>query len=171
MEKHFTHLHLHTDHSLLDGAITIDRLVSFGKEHNLKSLAISDHGNIFGAVNFFDTCKKAGIKPVLGMEAYITNDIHQKDRSNPYYHLLLLVKNKTGYHNLCKLIYYSYTQGFYFKPRIDYSLLEQYSEGLIATSTCLGGHIPQLFLAGKDQEAYNLMDYMLGIFGEDRYFL
>jgi len=171
MEQSFTHLHLHTDHSLLDGAITIDRLVSFGKEHELKHLAISDHGNIFGAVNFFDTCKKAGIHPVLGMEAYITEDIHVKSRDNPHYHLLLLVQNKTGYHNLCRLIYYSYTQGFYFKPRIDYQLLHEYSEGLIATSTCLGGHIPQLFLAGQDKQAYQMIDRMLQIFGEERYFL
>jgi len=171
METYFTHLHLHTDHSLLDGAITIDRLVSFGQEHNMKSLAISDHGNIFGAVRFFDTCKKAGIKPVLGMEAYITEDMHQKTRDTPHYHLLLLVKNTTGYHNLCKLIYYSYTQGFYFKPRIDYATLKEHSEGLIATSTCLGGHVPQLFLSGQDEQAYQMIDRMLSIFGEDRYFL
>ena len=171
MEKHFTNLHLHTDHSLLDGAITIDRLVSFGKEHNLKTLAISDHGNIFGAVSFFDKCKKAGMKPVLGMEAYITEDMKKKDRDNRYYHLLLLVQNKTGYHNLCRLIYYSYTEGFYFKPRIDYNVLREHSEGLIATSTCLGGHIPQLFLQEKDDQAYQMIDTMLDIFGEDRYFL
>src|ERR1700679_4265640 len=115
MEKHFTHLHLHSEFSLLDGAISIDKLIDFGKQNKLKALAITDHGNIFGAVKFFEKCKKAGIKPILGMEAYLTEDITIKVVDKKYYHVILLVENEIGYRNLCKLISFSYQQGFYFK--------------------------------------------------------
>src|ERR1700741_1971417 len=137
-EKHFTHLHLHTEFSLLDGAIGLDKLIEFGKKNNLKAMAITDHGNIFGAVKFFQKCKKAGIKPILAMEAYFTEDVTVKNSEKKYYHLILIVQNATGYKNLCKLISYSFQDGFYFKPRIDYNILEKYSEGLIVTSACLG---------------------------------
>lgn len=169
-EKYFTHLHLHTDYSLLDGAISIDKLIEYGKKYKCKSLAISDHGNIFAGVKFFEKCKKAGIKPVLGMEAYITNSIGIKDNNNRYYHLLLLVENEIGYRNLCKLIAASYIDGFYFKPRIDYELLEKYNEGLIATTTCLGGHIPSLLRENKHNEARVLLSKMRDLF-RDRYYL
>jgi len=171
MSNYFTHLHLHTDYSLLDGAITLDKLVNFGKENNLKSLAISDHGNIFGAVKFFQKCKKAGIKPVLGIEAYITEDVAIKDIRNKYYHLLLLVENEKGYKNLCKLISYSFKEGFYFKPRIDYKILERYSEGLIASTACLGGHIPQLLLKNQNDRAEEKIAWFANVFGKDRFFL
>ena len=130
MDKHFTHLHLHTDFSLLDGAITLDKLIGFGKKHNFKALAITDHGNIFGAVKFFQQAQKAGIKPILGIESYFTQDAQVKNADNKYYHLILLVQNEQGYKNLCKLISFAYTDGFYFKPRIDYEMLEKHSEGL-----------------------------------------
>lgn len=170
MEKHFTHLHLHTDYSLLDGAISLDKLIEYGLKNNRKALAISDHGNIFAAVKFFEKCKKAKIKPILGIEAYLTEDVNIKDINNRYYHLLLLVENKVGYKNICKLISESYTKGFYFKPRIDYELLSKYSEGLIATSTCIGGHIPQLLLNDKDEEAKKILNNMTNLF-KDRYYL
>ena len=137
MSKHFTNLHVHTDFSLLDGAISLDQLVAFGTKHNVKALAISDHGNIFGAVKFFEKCKKAGIKPILGMEAYLAQDAKVKDINNRYYHMLLTVQNEIGYKNLCKLIAYSFKEGFYFKPRIDYTMLEKHAEGLVATTACL----------------------------------
>lgn len=171
MSKHFTHLHLHTDYSLLDGAITVEKLIDFGKKHNLKALAITDHGNIFGAVKFFQKCKKAGIKPILGIEAYITDDAQVKDASNKYYHQILLVQNKEGYRNLCKLIAFSFQQGFYFKPRIDYAILEKHSAGLIATSACLGGHISKLIKAGDKQALNDRLDWFLRVFGPERYFL
>ncbi len=171
MSKHFTHLHLHTDYSLLDGAITVDRLIDFGKKNNLKALAITDHGNIFGAVKFFQKCKKAGIKPILGIEAYITEDASVKDASNKYYHQILLVQNKEGYRNLCKLIAFSFQQGFYFKPRIDYAILEKHSAGLIATSACLGGHISKLIKANDTQALNDRLDWFLRVFGPERYFL
>ena len=129
MSKHFTHLHVHTEYSLLDGAIGLKKLVKQAKEQNLKSLAITDHGNIFGAVKFAELCKKNGIKPIIGMEAYLTTDAKVRDPQNKYTHLILLVQNEIGYKNLCKLISFSYQEGFYFKPRIDYEALEKYSEG------------------------------------------
>ncbi len=171
MQNHFTHLHLHTDFSLLDGAIAIEKLVEFGQKNQFKALAITDHGNIFGAVKFFQKCKKAGIKPILGMEAYMTEDANVKNAEKKYYHLIILVQNETGYKNLLKLISFSYQQGFYFKPRIDYQILEKHSEGLIVTSACLGGHIPALLMSGNDQEAEKIMDWFLRVFGPDRFYL
>lgn len=171
MQNHFTHLHLHTDFSLLDGAISIEKLVEFGQKNQFKALAITDHGNIFGAVKFFQKCKKAGIKPILGMEAYMTEDATVKNAEKKYYHLIILVQNETGYKNLLKLISFSYQQGFYFKPRIDYQILEKHSEGLIVTSACLGGHIPSLLMSGNDQEAEKIMDWFLRVFGTDRFYL
>lgn len=171
MDKHFTHLHLHTDYSLLDGAIGINQLVDFGKKNNFKSLAISDHGNVFGAVRFFQACKAAGIKPILGMESYFTTEAHVKNAQNRYYHLLLIVENEIGYRNLCKLISYSYQEGFYFKPRIDYRMLEKHSEGLIATSSCLGGHIPKLLMSDQEKEALERIEWFRSVFGPDRFYL
>ena len=170
-DKHFTHLHLHTEYSLLDGAITLESLIGFGKKHQIKSLAITDHGNIFGAVKFFQMAKKAGIKPILGMEAYFAEDVKQKTVDNKYNHLILLVENEQGYKNLCKLIAYSFQEGFYFKPRIDYAALETYSEGLIATSACLGGHIPSLLMQDRYIEAESRIDWFLRVFGPERFYL
>lgn len=169
--QHFVPLHLHTEFSLLDGAISLDKLVEFGQKHQFKALAITDHGNIFGAVKFFEKCKKANIKPVLGIESYFTEDIAVKTADNKYYHLILLVQNEIGYRNLCKLISAAYQQGFYFKPRIDYNLLEKYSEGLIATTACLGGHIPKLLMQQNFAEAEKRIDWFLSVFGPDRFFL
>lgn len=171
MEKHFTHLHLHTDFSLLDGAITIDKLIDTGKKFNLKALAITDHGNIFGGVKFFQQAQKANIKPILGMEAYFTEDAQIKDADNKYYHLILLVQNAIGYKNLCKLISYAYQEGFYFKPRIDYKQLEAHSEGLIVSTACLGGHIPTLLMQHNYDEAEKKIDWFLRVFGPDRFYL
>lgn len=170
-EQHFTHLHLHTDFSLLDGAISLDKLISFAKANSFKAIGISDHGNIFGAVKFFEKCKKAGIKPILGMEAYITDDVTIKTIDKRYYHQLLIVENAVGYKNLCKLISFAYQKGFYFKPRIDYEILQQHSEGLIVSSACLGGHIPQLILSKNEDQALERIDWFIDVFGKDRFFL
>lgn len=171
MTNHFTHLHLHTDYSLLDGAISVDKLVAFGKQHNFKALAITDHGNVFGAVKFFQACKKAGIKPILGIEAYLTEDVNVKSSEKKYYHLILLVQNDIGYKNLCKLVSFSFQKGFYFKPRIDYAILEKHAEGLIALSACLGGHIPQLLMQGNEAEAADRTAWFLRVFGKERFYL
>ncbi|HLB40150.1 MAG TPA: DNA polymerase III subunit alpha, partial [Candidatus Babeliales bacterium] len=170
-DQHFTHLHLHTEFSLLDGAIRLEQLIDFGKQHQLKALAITDHGNIFGAVKFFQQCKAAKIKPILGIEAYITEDANIKDARNKYYHLILLVENEQGYRNLCKLISFSYQAGFYFKPRIDYEILAKHSAGLIALSGCLGGHIPQLLLQEQTTELAKYLAKYLALFGRERFFL
>jgi len=171
MTSHFTHLHLHTDYSLLDGAIALDNLIKFGQVNQFKALAITDHGNIFAAVKFFQKCKKAGIKPILGMEAYLTEDAAIKMADKKYYHIILLVQNSIGYKNLCKLISYSFKEGFYFKPRIDYRVLEQYAEGLIVTSACLGGHIPQLLKHQQTDEVGRVLEWYLNVFGKERFFL
>lgn len=171
MSRHFTHLHLHTDYSLLDGAITIEKLIAYGKQNNFKSLAITDHGNIFGGVKFFQQAQKAGIKPILGMEAYFTQDAKIKNAEDKYHHLILLVQNDIGYKNLCKLISFAYQEGYYFKPRIDYQVLETYSEGLIVTSACLGGHIPSLLMQQREEEALERIDWFLRVFGPDRFYL
>lgn len=169
--KHFTHLHLHTEYSLLDGAIGIDDLVAFGVNNQFKALGISDHGNIFGAVQFFNQAKKAGIKPILGMEAYFTEDVAVRNAEKKYYHLLLIVENEVGYRNLCKLIAHSYTVGFYSKPRIDYNLLRQHAEGLIVTSACLGGHIPTLLMQEQYEAAQQRIEWFLEVFGPERFYL
>jgi len=170
MSKHFTHLHLHTEYSLLDGAIRIPDLISYAKEQQWKAVGISDHGNIFGAVRFFQEAKKAGIKPVLGCEMYLAPDVSVKDPKEKYYHLILIVQNKVGYRNLCRLMAYSYKEGFYFKPRIDYKILQKYSEGLIATTACIGGHVTSLLRQGNDQEAERRARWFLETFGKDRFF-
>lgn len=171
MEQHFTHLHVHTDFSLLDGAIKVEKLIEYGKKNKFKALTISDHGNIFGAVKFFQKCKSAGIKPILAIEAYLTEDVKVKKIDNKYYHIILIVENEIGYKNLCKLISFSFKEGFYFKPRIDYAILEKHSEGLIATSGCLGGHIPQLLKNDNYEEVDKVIQWFLRVFGKDRFYL
>lgn len=155
----FTHLHVHTEYSLLDGLSKIENLVEKAKENNMKNLAITDHGSMFGIIDFYKTCKKNNIKPIIGCEVYVAerglNDKDVKRDSNSY-HLVLLAKNNQGYKNLIKLISKSYIDGFYYKPRIDKQLLEKYSEGLIGLSACLGGVVPKKLInkgyeAGKDE--------------------
>lgn len=170
MDKHFTHLHLHTEFSLLDGAIKLNPLIKFAKEQNWKAIGISDHGNIFGAVKFFKLAQKEGIKPVLGCEMYVTPDASIKNADEKYFHILLIVQNKVGYKNLCQLMAFSQTEGFYFKPRIDYKILQKHSEGLIAGTACLGGHIPKLLLKENFKEAERVASWHLDLFGPDRFF-
>jgi len=170
MSKHFTHLHLHTEFSLLDGAIRIPDLVKRAKEQDWKAVGISDHGNIFGAVKFFQTAKKEGVKPILGIEMYLTEDVAIKNAKEKYYHLIVIVQNKQGYKNLCKLLAFAYQDGFYFKPRIDYATLEKYSEGLLVSTACVGGHIPTLLRDGNIEEAHKRSQWYLDVFGRDRFF-
>ena len=170
MSQHFVHLHVHTEYSLLDGAITLPKLVDHAKSQGAQALAITDHGNIFGAVKFFQLCKKAGIKPILGMEAYMAEDVSERVVDKKYYHLVILVQNEIGYKNLCQLIAYSYKDGFYFKPRIDYKTLEKYNEGLIITSACLGGHIAQLLKSDQESIAREKINWFLRVFGPERFY-
>ena len=142
----FVHLHSHTSYSLLDGAGKIKEMVQRASELNMKALAITDHGNMFGALEFYDEAKKAGIKPILGMEAYIApreRTLRKAiDGESHSYHLVLLAKNQTGFKNLMKLSSKAYLEGMYYKPRIDKEILKQFSEGLIATTACMKGEVP-----------------------------
>jgi len=169
--NNFTHLHLHTQYSILDGATRIPDLVKKASEFGMKSLAITDHGSMFGVKLFLETCKKEGIKPIIGCEMYVAsgsrlNKTEKEDRGG--YHLILLARNKKGYHNLVKLVSLGWIEGFYYKPRIDKELLMKYHEGLIATTACLGGELPKNILSGGRNTEEIIQEYQ-DIFGEDFY--
>ncbi|MBO5394887.1 MAG: PHP domain-containing protein, partial [Clostridia bacterium] len=142
----FIHLHVHTEYSLLDGLARIKKLVSMVKERGWRAIAITDHGNMFGAIKFFEECITNGIKPIIGEEFYICHDMSSKTNKDDRGHIVLLAKNNEGYQNLLKLSSYAYLDGMYYKARIDYDLLEKHSEGLICLSACVAGHIPQYIL-------------------------
>lgn len=166
----FTHLHVHTEYSLLDGAARISELVSRAAELGMTSLAITDHGSMYGVIDFYKECTKKGIKPIIGMEAYVApNSIYEKTGVREYAHLILLCKNETGYKNLMKLSSIAFVDGFYYRPRIDYDLLDQYGEGLIVLSACLAGDIPQFLLNGRYEDAKQLAQRLKSRFGEDFY--
>lgn len=167
--KDFVHLHLHTEYSLLDGLARIEKLVDIVKERGWKAVAITDHGNMYGALKFFEACVCKGIKPIIGQEFYCTHDMKSRSNRDDMAHLILIAKNNTGYQNLLKLSSFAFLEGFYFKPRIDYKLLEQYSEGLICLSACLAGHIPQFILKRQYDEADRLALKLKSIFGDDFY--
>ena len=184
-ENSFVHLHLHTQYSLLDGAIRLDDLFEKAKEYQMPAVAISDHGNMFGVIDFYTKAKKAGIKPILGCEIYVTpgsrfdkisigkamstSSQDSEEARHKIHHLLLLCKNNAGYQNLCKLLSLAYLEGFYYKPRADYELLERYSEGLIASTACLGGEVPQYLLNNQDDLARKAIEKLHGIFKDDFY--
>ncbi|MBQ3132131.1 MAG: DNA polymerase III subunit alpha [Clostridia bacterium] len=165
----FTHLHVHTQYSLLDGAARISDLVSRAKELGMEALAITDHGAMYGVIDFYKECKKAGIKPLLGMEAYVAPNHLEKSGIRENAHLILISKNLTGYKNLMKLSSIAFLDGFYYRPRIDYELLEQYHEGLVCLSACLAGDIPQLLLERRYEDAVALAGRLKGMFGDDFY--
>src|SRR6056297_402310 len=147
--KKFTHLHLHTEYSLLDGAIRIKSLFKKLKKLGMESVAITDHGVMYGMVEFYEEALKNNIKPIIGCEVYtakkgIESKGNKKDADMG--HLILLAKNNTGLKNLMKIVSYEFTKGFYYKPRIDYELLEKYNEGIIALSACLSGDIPKYII-------------------------
>lgn len=172
--KDFVHLHLHTEYSLLDGACRIDSLIKRAKELNMHSLAITDHGVMYGVIDFYKACKKEGIKPVLGCEVYTApRTLKDKDPKldSEQGHLILLAKNNDGYQNLMKLVSIGFTEGFYYKPRIDYKLLEEYHEGLICLSACLGGDIPQKLVNGDYAGARDLALKVNRIMGEENFYL
>lgn len=174
--SNFVHLHTHTHYSLLDGMSKIPDLVAKAKELGMPAVAMTDHGNLYGAVEFYKECTKAGIKPILGVEAYIAPGDH-KDKTNGgtntdrYYHLILLVKNETGWKNLLQLVTDSWIEGFYYKPRMDKKMLRERHEGLIATSACLGGELSQLILAGALDRAEALIYEYQDIFGKENFFI
>ncbi|MEK4479691.1 DNA polymerase III subunit alpha [Paenibacillus sp. FSL R5-0876] len=168
----FVHLHVHSEYSLLDGAARITDLVRRAGEYGMKSLALTDHGVMYGAIPFYKACKENGIKPIIGCEAYLTAGSRRERGSRkdqPIYHLILLVKNETGYKNLMKLISIGHLEGHHYKPRIDMEVLAAHSEGIICLSACLGGEVPQHLLHGRDEEARKAALRYKAIFGEDFY--
>ena len=172
MSNKFVHLHVHSHYSLLDGLAKIEDLVTRVKELEMDAIALTDHGNIYGAIEFYQKAKKAGIKPILGVEAYIAPK-SRFDRGNgngqKYYHLTLLAKNNAGWKNILKLVTFANLEGFYYKPRIDKELLEKYHEGLIVLSGCLSGEIPRLLKENKIEEAREVTRFYKKLFGEDFY--
>ncbi|KAI4469290.1 dna polymerase iii subunit alpha [Holotrichia oblita] len=166
----FVHLHVHTQYSILDGASPVTVLVRRAKELGMPAIAITDHGNMFGVKEFHDKAVKEGIKPILGCEVYVVKNRFEKDKDEKAGdHLILLAKNLEGYRNLTKMVSYSWTEGFYYKPRIDKSLLRRYREGLICCSACLGGELPQSILNGRREDSDRIVEEFKEIFGEDYY--
>lgn len=168
----FVHLHVHSEFSLLDGMCRIKDLPKRAKELGMKAIALTDHGVMYGAVNFYKECVKEGIKPIIGCEVYVaprTRFDKESGVDDSYAHLILLAKNKTGYQNLIKLVSMSFTEGYYYKPRIDLEILEQYSEGLICLSACLAGQINQAILQDNMEKAKEIALWHKRVFGEDYY--
>ena len=170
----FAHLHVHTEYSLLDGASRVKELIRRTKELGMDSVAITDHGVMYGAVRFYKEAKAQGVHPVIGCEVYLAPGMRQERAEvdgTRYYHLILLAENETGYRNLVELISLANIEGYYYKPRIDKELLRQYHEGIIALSACVAGEIPQAILRGNNERAEALVAEYVEIFGQDNFFL
>lgn len=170
----FVHLHVHTKYSLLDGASDIKSLIAYAKELNMPAVAITDHGVMYGVIEFYQEAKKQGIKPIIGCEVYITSGSHFdkgiKERDTQY-HLILLAENNEGYQNLMKLVSISHLEGFYYKPRIDKDVLKKYSGGIIGLSACIAGEIPSHIIRGELETAEKCLQEYIDIFGQDNFFL
>jgi DNA polymerase-3 subunit alpha len=183
----FTHLHVHTEFSMLDGAARLDELVAKAVSDGMPALGMTDHGNMYGTLDFYKECNRQGIKPIIGTEAYMAHD-HRSERPTRrgrlddsggdteggkklYYHLTLLAENQTGYKNLIQLSSLAFMEGYYYKPRMDWELLEKYSDGLIATTGCLGGHVLQSLLNGDEKGAIEKAARLQDIFGRDNLFV
>jgi DNA polymerase-3 subunit alpha len=170
-EVPFVHLHCHTDYSLLDGACEISRLMETAARQNMPAVAMTDHGNLFGAVEFYNSAKKAGVHPVIGCEVYVSPSGHQNRSDNRYNHLVLLCENQDGYRNLIQLVSSGFLDGFYYKPRVDKDLLARHSKGLIALSACLKGDINEALLEDNYQAARKLAYEYQDIFGKENFFV
>ena len=188
MADSFTHLHVHTEFSMLDGAARLDEMVAKAVEDGQPAIGMTDHGNMYGTLDFYKECNRQGIKPIIGTEAYMAHD-HRSERPSRrgsrlddsggetdggkklYYHLILLAENNVGYKNLIQLSSLAFMEGYYYKPRMDWELLEKYSSGLIATSGCLGGHVLQSLLNGDEQGALEKAGRLQDIFGRDNFFI
>ena len=169
----FVHLHTHTEYSLLDGAARIKNLVARVAEYGMPACAITDHGVMYGAIDFYKACKSQNIKPIIGCEVYVTNDRFARTgrKGDAACHLVLLAENMQGYRNLCKMVSLGSLEGFYYKPRVDHELLQRYHEGLICLSACIGGEIPEAFLNGQTERAKAVAEKYLEIFGRDNFFI
>ncbi|MCL4448844.1 MAG: DNA polymerase III subunit alpha [Actinobacteria bacterium] len=187
MKTDFVHLHTHTDYSMLDGASRLEELIDAALKDGQPALAITDHGNLYGVIDFYKMAAEKGIKPIIGLEAYMAKNSRferpaRKGRIDDtggegsrgeklYYHLILLCETNEGYQNLIKLSSYSWLEGYFYKPRVDFELLQTYHEGLIASTGCLGGVVPQALLKGDDDEAYQLAGKLQDIFGKENFFV
>ncbi|HOG01157.1 MAG: DNA polymerase III subunit alpha [Firmicutes bacterium ADurb.Bin248] len=166
----FVHLHVHSVYSLLDGAAPIKKLVSRAKELGMGALALTDHGAMYGVIDFYKECVKQGVKPIIGIETYVAPNSHlDREGMREYAHLVLLARNEQGYRNLLKLSSIAFVDGFYYRPRIDYDLLEKHCAGLICLSACIAGDIPQYLLNGQEEKARALAKRLKGMFGDDFY--
>ncbi|MBO7671091.1 MAG: PHP domain-containing protein, partial [Oscillospiraceae bacterium] len=166
----FVHLHVHTEYSLLDGFCRIDQVAKRARALGQSSIAVTDHGVMYGAVAFYRACMQEGVRPIIGCEVYVAprsrfDKEHGVDGN--YSHLILLCKNETGYRNLCALVSAGFTEGFYVKPRIDWELLHSHAEGLVCLSGCLAGEIPQALLSGNTEKARSRALKLKELFGED----
>ncbi len=170
----FAHLHVHTEFSLLDGASRIPDLIAAAKAEGMDAIAITDHGAMYGVIDFYKEAKKQGVKPIIGCEVYVApGDRHERAEVNgvKYYHLILLAENQTGYRNLVKLVSYANIEGFYYKPRVDHELLRKYHEGIICLSACVAGEVPRALIADNPDRADALVREYIDIFGKENYFL
>lgn len=171
MTKQFTHLHVHTEYSLLDGASKIAELVGYAKELGMESLAITDHGNMCGAVEFYQECEKQGIRPIIGCEVYVAEGSRLQKNNRGMYHLILLAENNEGYHNLMKIVSAGQVEGFYYKPRVDKDVLRTYSKGIICLSACIAGEVPVMIQNNNMEGARRVVKEFINIFGKENYFL
>ena len=185
-KQQFVHLHLHTEYSLLDGATRINvmtpgdkekkiepksKFFELCKQKNMPAVAITDHGNMYGTYQFYKLAKLSGVKPIIGCEFYMTEDLRVKsgDGKREFFHLVLLAKNNQGYKNLVKLNSIAFVDGFYYKPRIDFETLSKYHDGLICLSACIAGQLPRLLRDGNWEEARKVVKQYKDLFGEDYY--
>src|SRR5437899_5172390 len=172
----FVHLHVHSEYSLLDGAAQLEKLVAKAKELKFPAIALTDHGNLFGAIDFYQAAQKGGIKPIVGCELYVAPR-GRKERGGEdggyegANHLTVLVRNLTGYKNLIKLVSKGYLEGFYYKPRVDKELLAQHADGLLILSGCLNSEVSRLLLAGEGEKARQVAGWYQDVFGRDHYFM
>ena len=170
----FVHLHVHTEYSLLDGSSKISEIAHRAKELGMDALAITDHGVMYGAIDFYKACQKEGIKPIIGCEVYVAGGSRfEREEKNGarYDHLVLLAENNTGYENLMRLVSLGFIEGFYYRPRIDFELLEKYHEGLIATSACLAGVVARPLLTQSYEKAKEVAIRYKELFGPDHFYL
>ena len=168
----FVHLHLHTEYSLLDGAIRMKEVMRKAVEFGMPAIAVTDHGNLFGAIEFYQEATAAGIKPIIGCEAYVAPVSHKQKSGadRDYGHLTLLSQDEEGYRNLVKLVSIAHLDGFYYRPRIDKEILQKYSAGLIGLSGCLKGEIPYYVRNGQPHEAKRAIGEFVDIFGKENFF-
>lgn len=170
-DQPFAHLHVHSEYSLLDGANRCCDLAATTAGMGMSAVALTDHGVMYGCVEFYNECKKAGVKPILGCEVYVAPSGHTCRDAREQYHLVLLAENEEGYHNLVRLVSTACTDGFYYKPRIDHDLLARYGKGLIASSACLGGEIPSMIISGDDAGALSRALFYRDMLGAENFFL